>query len=193
MERFLYLQFCANPCGKKVFQQSIIVLFLAVGRHDFDGHIRHFRESHPAARKREAHLQIRLWKKTGSLTKYDRWVVVECSTRDGRMRREAMMTRERTVSNPLKLVTSTSAPTSFSENFSNNRRMNGIFAIVWKRLLNARFVNAVPSFLVTALNKKRIFLLNYIDGSYISGTSGSFAKSFCREVRSSSSSRSSSL
>lgn len=58
---------------------------------------------------------------------------------------------ELTVKTPLKPVTSISAPTSFSENFSNKLLTNGILAIAWNFLFKAKLVNAKPSFRVAAL------------------------------------------
>lgn len=87
-----------------------------------------------------------------------------------------------TVRTPLKPVTSTWAPTSCSENFSNKLLINGILANIWKYLFNAKLVNARPNFLVTALEKEMISIYfieeNELD-IYISGISGSLAKSFC--------------
>lgn len=59
-----------------------------------------------------------------------------------------------TVTIPLKLVTSTFAPISSWENFSNNLLTNGKLAKIWKYLFNAKLVKAVPNFRVTALEEQ---------------------------------------
>ncbi len=88
------------------------------------------------------------------VTKFDHLVVEECWAKILNLR-SIFYINELTVRTPLKLVTSISAPVSFSENFSSNDLTNGMLTNIWKYLFNAKLVNARPSFLVTALKKKK--------------------------------------
>ena len=116
-------------------------------------------------------------------TKFDHLVVEECSTETSFVFLDnSLWNNLLTVTIPLKPVTSTLAPISSSENFSNNLRTNGILAKIWKYLFRAKLVNAVPNLRVTALEdeKKRIRRkISRCSMSYISGISGSLANSFC--------------